>query len=82
MKKIFAMILVLAMMLSLAACGGSPAPATTPASNSTPTPTATNAPDDSSVSYRVAIVQQMDHSSLDEIRLAIEIGRASCRERV
>ena len=72
MKKIFAMILVLAMMLSLAACGGSPAPATTPASNSTPTPTATNAPDDSSVSYRVAIVQQMDHSSLDEIRLAIE----------
>ena len=72
MKKIFAMILALAMMFSLAACGGSPAPATTPADNSTPTPAATNAPDDSSVSYRVAIVQQMDHSSLDEIRLAIE----------
>ena len=33
---------------------------------------------------KVAIVQQLDHSSLDEIRLAVEaeIGRASCRERV
>ena len=82
MKKIFAMLLALAMMFSLAACGGSPAPSNSASPAATPAPANTSAPeetgkpaDDSgsgSESYRIAIVQQMDHSSLDEIRLAIE----------
>ena len=57
MKKLICVILSLVMILSLTACGASEAPA---AEN-------TNDP-----TYTVAIVQQLDHSSLDEIRTAIE----------
>ncbi len=56
MKKMISLILSVLMILSLTACG---APADT-----TPTGYAEN--------YTVAIVQQLDHSSLDEIRTAIE----------
>ena len=55
MKKIIACVIAVMMVLSLAACG-SQAPA-----NTTPT----------GYTYKVAIVQQLDHSSLDEIRLAV-----------
>lgn len=55
MKKITAMILAFALMLSLAGCGK--------AGGQTPTGYAEN--------YKVAIVQQLDHSSLDEIRLSV-----------
>ena len=57
MKKLIAIILSVLMILGLTACGE--------AENvQTPTGFETN--------YKVAIVQQLDHSSLDEIRLAIE----------
>ena len=57
MKKFIAMILSLVMTLSLAACGSS-------------APAATEAP--AAETFKVAIIQQLDHSSLDEIRTAIE----------
>ena len=57
MKKLIAMILSLVMTLSLAACGSS-APAATEAL--------------AAETFKVAIIQQLDHSSLDEIRTAIE----------
>ena len=59
MKKMFALILALVMTLSLAACG------TVPVAQN-------DAPADDTPTYKVAIVQQLDHSSLDEIRTAIE----------
>ena len=55
MKKVISFVIAVMMVLSLAACG-SQAPA-----NTTPT----------GYTYKVAIVQQLDHSSLDEIRLAV-----------
>ena len=55
MKKIIAIILTLALALSMTACGSA-----APAAEKT---------DDGS--YTVAIIQQLDHSSLDEIRNAI-----------
>ena len=62
-KKLFALILALALALSLAACG----------SNSSADNTNTDSDSDAAAaSYKVAIVQQLDHASLDEIRLAIE----------
>jgi len=61
MKKIIAILLTLVMTLSLAACGSS-------------APAATDAPAaaESAETFKVAIIQQLDHSSLDEIRTAIE----------
>ena len=61
-KKLFALILALALALSLAACG----------SNSSADNTNTDSDSDAAAaSYKVAIVQQLDHASLDEIRLAM-----------
>ena len=57
MKKLISLILSLVMILSLTACASSD-------EGKTPTGFAEN--------YTVAIVQQLDHSSLDEIRVAIE----------
>lgn len=78
MKKTLAMLIALVMLFSLAACGNSDNGKVT--ANSTPAPANTPAPADNSggsaepagTSYRIAIVQQLDHSSLDEIRLATE----------
>ena len=56
MKKLISLILALTMAFTFTACGSSKE--TTP----------TGHPD----SYSVAIVQQLDHSSLDEIRTAVE----------
>ena len=56
MKKLFCLILSVMMILSLTACAASE-PAAAPEADMT---------------YTVAIVQQLDHSSLDEIRTAIE----------
>ena len=61
MKKIIAMILALVMTLSLAACG-----------SSTPAETEAATPEAAAETFKVAIIQQLDHSSLDEIRTAIE----------
>ena len=63
MKKIIALVLSLIMVLSLTACGSS-APAATEAPANAEAPAAEN--------FKVAIIQQLDHSSLDEIRNAIE----------
>ncbi len=84
MKKLLSVVLSAAMLLSLAACGAtaSTAPASEPAAPASepaasepaasepaaePNMGATN-----TEGYKVAIVQQLDHSSLDEIRLAVE----------
>ena len=59
MKKLICVILSIIMILSLTAC----------ASSESAAPNAENTND---MTYTVAIVQQLDHSSLDEIRTAIE----------
>ena len=56
MKKLICVILSLVMILSLTACGGS----------------GTEEQSGVKTEFKVAIVQQLDHSSLDEIRVAIE----------
>ena len=67
MKKFVAVLSAAAMMTSLAACGYTADTANTAASAAEST--ADTAAADS---YKVAIVQQLDHASLDEIRVAIE----------
>ena len=57
MKKVISLILSILMIASLTACGGAPA-------NTTPTGYEEN--------FKVAIVQQLDHSSLDEIRVTVD----------
>lgn len=72
MKKFFtvaASLILSAAMLT--ACGSSPAPAAT-ASPETTAAATQNAETDGAKSFNVAIVQQLDHASLDEIRTAIE----------
>ena len=58
MKKFIAMILTLALALSMTACGGSVEAVPSAEASGT-------------AAYKVAIIQQLDHSSLDEIRNAI-----------
>ena len=61
MKKLraaLAALLAFVMIFALAACGAKSGD--------------TDADGDAPVSYKIAIVQQLDHASLDEIRLAIE----------
>lgn len=65
MKKFVAVLSAAAMMTTLAACGAT----TDTTGASTASTTAEAASGDG---YKIAIVQQMDHSSLDEIRTAIE----------
>lgn len=67
MKKTIAMLTAAALGLSLAACS---APSST--SSSTSADTTDTAGTDAAAGYRIAIVQQLDHASLDEIRTAIE----------
>ena len=66
MKKFLAIILTIAMALSMTACGSA-----APAETTAPAETAQTATD-AAETYNVAIIQQLDHSSLDEIRTAIE----------
>ena len=63
MKKIITMILSLVLVLSMTACGAKEA-----------APAETNAPEaaGAATELKVAIIQQLDHSSLDEIREAIK----------
>ena len=73
MKKVISVISSLILSASLlAGCGASSAPA--PTATPAPAPTAaaeTQASEAPAASYSVAIVQQLDHSSLDEIRTAV-----------
>ena len=68
MKKFVAVLSAAAMMTSLAACG-STADTTSSAAVSTES-TAAEATTDAK-SYKIAVVQQLDHASLDEIRTAV-----------
>ena len=66
MKKLTALAAASALTLSLAACGGGTA--------STPAPTGTAAAENTatgSEGYKVAVVRQLDHASMNEIRDAI-----------
>ena len=76
MKKVIAVFSSLILTASLlAGCGASSAPATTaPTPTAAPAAVETQAPETqapAAASYKVAIVQQLDHSSLDEIRTAV-----------
>ena len=77
MKKFVAVMTAAAMLTSLSACGASASTAS--AASSAAESTASSAASDSTTgssadatTYKVAIVQQLDHTSLDEIRTAIE----------
>lgn len=83
MKKVISLILTVMMIVSLFAGCGNTAPAQTeaPAATETAAPsvpaetdanvTSTEAPAAEAPTYKVAVVQQLDHYSLDEIRTAI-----------
>ena len=76
MKKFVAVLSAAAMLATLAACG-STATTTSTAASSTDTAAASSseaaaAADDTAKSYKIAVVQQLDHASLDEIRTAVE----------
>ena len=72
MKKVIAVISSLILTASLlAGCGASSAPAATTAPTPTAAPAAVETQAPAAASYKVAIVQQLDHSSLDEIRTAV-----------
>ena len=74
MKKFVAVMTAAAMLTSLSACGAS-ASTTSSAAESTASSAAADSTTGSSAdatTYKVAIVQQLDHASLDEIRTAIE----------
>ena len=74
MKKFVAVLSAAAMMTSLAACGFTADTANTAASSAETTASAAESTADTAAadSYKVAIVQQLVHASLDEIRVAIE----------
>ena len=74
MKKTIAIACAALFTLSLAGCGTSASSAGSTASESTASSAATTAESSASSAegYRIAIVQQMDHASLDQIRAAIE----------
>ena len=61
MKKYLALLLAVVMVLSLAACGSKAEPS---ADQSTAAPIETD-----TKAYKVAIIKQLDHASLDEIRV-------------
>lgn len=62
MKKFLSVLLSLALCLSMAACG---------TSDSGKIPVGLATANDADTTYKIAIIQQLDHSSLDEIRNAI-----------
>ena len=74
MKKLLAVLTASALALSLAACSGADSTGSSAAASGSASQSeaASNSASAEGASYRIAIVQQMDHSSLDEIRAAIE----------
>lgn len=82
MKKFVAVLSAAAMLATLAACASTAATTSTAASSadtaasSADTAAASSseaaAADDTAKSYKIAVVQQLDHASLDEIRTAVE----------
>jgi len=80
MKKLLTMTLACAMTLSLAACGSkAESPADSSADQNTAAPTETDAK-----TYKVAVIKQLDHASLDEIANAVtaELDQISADKNV
>ena len=75
MKKFVTVLSAAAMLATLAACGSTAATTSTAASSAdtaASTSSEAAAADDTAKSYKIAVVQQLDHASLDEIRTAVE----------
>ena len=74
MKKFVAVLTAAAMLTSLSACGASASTASSASSVAESTAASSAAADSSAdaTTYKIAVVQQLDHTSLDEIRTAIE----------
>ena len=74
MKKFVAVMTAAAMLTSLSACGASASTASSAAESTASSAAADSATGSTAdaTTYKVAIVQQLDHASLDEIRTAIE----------
>ena len=75
MKKFVAILSAAAMLATLAACGSTAATTSTAASSADTAAASSSeaaAADDTAKSYKIAVVQQLDHASLDEIRTAVE----------
>ena len=70
MKKFVAVLSAAAMLASLSACGSAASSAAV--SDSASQEVTSAAAGDEVKNYRIAVVQQLDHASLDEIRTAIE----------
>ena len=80
MKKLLTMTLACAMTLSLAACGSkAESPADSSADQNTAAPIETD-----TKAYKVAIIKQLDHASLDEIANAVtaELDQISADKNV
>ena len=73
MKKFVAVMSAAAMLASLTACGSADSTAvSSAAASSAPAASSETAAEPAAKSYRIAVVQQLDHASLDQIRTAIE----------
>lgn len=74
MKKFVAVLSAAAMMSSLAACGSTADTTSTAVSSDAAVSTESTAAEATTdaKSYKIAVVQQLDHASLDEIRTAVE----------
>ena len=72
MKKFVAVMSAAAMLASLTACGSADSTAVSSAAASSAPAASSEAADPAAKSYRIAVVQQLDHASLDQIRTAIE----------
>ena len=74
MKKFVAVLSAAAMLATLAACGSTATTSTAASSADTAAASSSEAAaaDDTAKSYKIAVVQQLDHASLDEIRTAVE----------
>lgn len=73
MKKFVAVMSAAAMIASLTACGSADSAAvSSAAASSAPASSSEAAAEPAAKSYRIAVVQQLDHASLDQIRTAIE----------
>ena len=71
MKKFVAVLTAAAMLTSLSACGASTSTASSAAESTAASSAAADSTADATT-YKIAVVQQLDHASLDEIRTAIE----------
>ena len=72
MKKFVAVMSAAAMIASLTARGSTDSTAVSSASASSAPAVSSEAAEPAAKSYRIAVVQQLDHASLDQIRTAIE----------